>query len=100
MRDNSEFLKQNILFNEKTFFLSADLITYINKWKNTNAIVFDVITSYIFKSYKFVICDLACIVKISLENSIFPVTLKTSTLVPVLKKGAPNEMENNRAIHL
>lgn len=95
----------NISKNEVTFFLepvtNSELINTVKLLKNNRSYGIDEIPVHIIKTCIYDIADPLChIINASFQTGVFPDTLKIALIIPIFKKGDPNDFNNYRPISL
>lgn len=78
-----------------------EVINTINNLKNKKSVGTDYISSKILKaSAEYIAEHLADLINLSVSSGIFPSVLKTSIVIPVLKKNDPSDIANYRPISI
>ena len=97
-----QFLESNVALCSSTLFLrpvsDLDVVDIINSLKASNACGFDGISNNLLKECKYALTNvLTVLINLSMEKGIFPEKLKMATVIPLFKKGDPNDYSNYRA---
>lgn len=100
-----DFLRSNIPVCHRSFFLAplteTDVLTLINNLKSSNACGYDEISNNLIKKCKFSLSSpLTHIINLSFQTGTFPTQFKLAIVLPLYKKGDPNDYQNYRAINL
>lgn len=91
--------------NSATFFMAPinaiEVVLMIQRLKSSNSTGHDEVSNNLLKKCKYEICDIvAYLINKSVENGVFPETLKLAKILPVFKKGDKNTYSNYRPISL
>lgn len=100
-----KFIEACTTLNQNTCFLSPvctlDVLDLITALKSSNSAGFDGISNNLIKRCKLLLCDvLTFVINLSVAKGQFPDCLKLAIVIPLFKKGDPNDYSNYRAISL